>query len=112
MILIDENMLSKGLLCEIFLELGNKILERGYTDEEKELLIAQITETPATNEREEKFIKSAIAQVEAATFIDYDRMIEKYLPLYQAMVGTYKGIDVDKDNIDEFLGERIQNLVI
>lgn len=95
MILIDETKISKGLLCDIFLELGNNILERGYTDEEKELLIAQITETPAANEREEKFIKSAIAQVKAATFLDYDRMVEKYLPLYQVKVGTYEGIDIN-----------------
>ena len=85
MILIDETKLDKRTLCELLVAMGNNILERGYTDKEKELLIAEISETPAADEREEKFIKYAIAQVEAATFLDYDRMIEKYLPLYRYM---------------------------
>ena len=99
MILIDETKISKSLLCDIFLELGNEILEKGYTDEEKELLIAEIIETAAVDEIEEKFIKSAITQVEAATFLDYDRMIEEYLPLYQVKVGTYEGIDINNDKV-------------
>lgn len=42
-----------------------------------------------------------------AEYIDYDKLLGECLPLYQVKIGTYKGIDIDNDNINEFL-ERVR----
>lgn len=79
MILVDEMQLSVALLCEMLIELGYEPLYRGYTDEEKEKIIANITATPVKDDQDALHLKVALQTVEETQFLDYERMVDEYL---------------------------------
>jgi hypothetical protein len=79
MILVDEMQLSVALLCEMLMELGYEPLYRGYTDEEKEEIIANITAIPVIDEEDKQRKEAAIQAVETTQLLDYERMVDEYL---------------------------------
>lgn len=79
MIIIDETQISVGLLCDIFMELGYEPLYRGYTDEEKEKIIANIKAEPVLNEKDKQRMEAAIKVAKNMRLLDYERMVDKYL---------------------------------
>ena len=98
MILIDENMLSKDTLVRILVAQGidiGKYVKKVYLEEEIEAIANNL------NNDNDDFIEEVKEGMRVAKYIDYDKLFEECLPLYQVKVGTYEGIVVD--DIDEFL---------
>ena len=79
MILVDERQLSVALLCEMLIELGYKPLRRGYTDEEKAEIIANITAIPVSNEKDAIHLEAALKTIDEIQFLDYERIVDEYI---------------------------------
>jgi hypothetical protein len=79
MILVDEMQLSVALLCEMLIELGYEPLRRGYTDEEKAEIIANITAIPVSNEKDAIHLEAALKTIDEMQFLDSERMVDEYI---------------------------------
>lgn len=108
MILIDETKLSKDILVRILEAQGidtSKYVKKVYLEEEIETIANNLKK--CNRRYNNNVIEEVKDCLRVAEHIDYDKLFEECLPLYKVKVGTYEGIDINNDNINEFL-ERIR----
>lgn len=107
MILIDETKISKDILARILQAQGidiSKYIKKVHSEEEIEAMANNLRKCNRKYDNDE-FIEEFKESLRVIEYIDYDKLLDECLPLYQVKVGTYDGIDID--DIDEFL-ERIR----
>lgn len=101
MILIDETKISKDILARILEAQGidiGKYVKKVYSEEEIETIANNVRKC---NRRynDDDFIAEFKESLRVAEYIDYDKLLEESLPLYQVKVGTYEGIDIDNNKV-------------
>ena len=101
MILIDETKISKDILARILEAQGidiGKYVKKVYSEEEIEAIANNLRKCNRKYDNDD-FIEEFKESLRVAEYIDYDKLLEEYLPLYQVKVGTYEGIDINNDKV-------------
>ena len=101
MILIDETKISKDILARILQAQGidiGKYIKKVHSEEEIETMVNHLRKCNRRYNNDE-FIEEFKESLRVAEYIDYDKLLEEYLPLYQVKVGTYEGIDINNDKV-------------
>lgn len=79
MILVDERCLCNGTLLDIFESMGYEILYRERTEEEIQQELEELEKYPV-NENSQAMKDFAVDFIKSRKIIDYEGMIEKYIP--------------------------------
>lgn len=99
MILIDETKISKDILARVLEAQGidiGKYVKKVHSEEEIEAMANNLRKCNKRYDNDD-LIEEFKESLRVAEYIDYDKLLEQYLPLYQVKVGTYEGIDIDND---------------
>lgn len=96
MILIDETKISKDILVRILQSQGidiGKYIKKVHSEEEIETMANRIRKCNRRYDNDE-FIEEFKESLRTIEYIDYDKLLDECLPLYQVKMGIYKDIDI------------------
>lgn len=79
MILVDENKLCNGVLLDIFESMGYEVLYRARSEEEIQQELEELEKYPV-DENSQAMKDFAVDFIKNRKIIDYEGMIEKYIP--------------------------------
>lgn len=82
MIIIDEKQLCNGTLLDIFESMGYETLYRKRTEEEIQQELEEL-EKYSVDENSQRIKDFAVDVIKNKEIIDYEGMIEKYIPRLQ-----------------------------
>lgn len=97
MILIDETKISRDVLARILEAQGidiSKYEKKVYLEEDIEKIVNNLRKCNGRYDNDD-FIEEFKESLRVIEDIDYDKLLEECLPLYQVKVGTYEGININ-----------------
>ena len=93
MILIDETKISKDILARVLEAQGidiGKYVKKVHSEEEIEAMANNLRKCNKRYDNDD-LIEEFKESLRVAEYIDYDKLLEQYLPLYQVKVGHMRG---------------------
>lgn len=96
MILIDETKIGKDVLARVLEAQGidiGKYVKKANSEEEIEAIANNLRKCNGRYDNDD-FIEEFKESLRVVEYIDYDKLLEECLPLYQVKVGTYEGIEI------------------